>query len=109
VLDKEGAGLVAAGRARGVTLRRGGVRPGTSRWHGAVRPGASRWHVVAQLDVQPEAFGALGQQVAVGETHELAGELAGRDRKAELRPDAGRLAGGEGYAGKGRTQSLYST
>ena len=52
---------------------------------------------------------ALGQEVAIGETHELTGELAGRYCKAQLRPDAGRLAGGEGYAGKGRTQSLYST
>jgi hypothetical protein len=32
-----------------------------------------------------------------------------RNRKAELRPDASWLPGGEGYAGKGRTQSLFST
>ena len=77
--------------------------------HGALRHGASRRRVVAQLDAQAEAFRALSKQVPVGEAHELAGELAACDGEAQLRPDAGRLAGGEGYAGKGRTQSLYST
>ena len=83
-------------------------------WRGAVRRSAAlrvtlRWHVVAQLDAQAEAFRALGKQVPVGKAHELAGELAACDGEAQLRPDAGRLAGGEGYAGKGPTQSLYST
>jgi hypothetical protein len=82
VLNKEGAGLVATRCGR---------------------------FVVAQLNAQTEPFRALGEEVPVGETHELAGELAGRNRKAELRADASRLAGGEGYAGKGRTQSLFST
>jgi hypothetical protein len=83
VLNEKGAGLVAAGRGSRVVL--------------------------AELDVQAEAFRALSQQVPVGKTHELAGELAGRYGKAQFRPDTGRLAGGKGYAGKGRTQSLYST
>ena len=83
VLNEKGAGLVAAGL---------GSRA-----------------VLAELDIQPEAFRTLSQQVPVGETHELAGELAGRYCKAQLRSDTGRLAGGKGYAGKGRTQSLYST
>jgi hypothetical protein len=65
--------------------------------------------VLAEFNIQAEAFRALSQQVPVSETHELAGELAGRYGKAQFRPDTGRFAGGKGYAGKGRTQSLYST
>jgi hypothetical protein len=89
VLNKEGADFVRLVRARDGRI--------------------SRWYVVSQLNAQAEAFRALGEEVPVGKTHELAGELADRNRKAELRPDASRLAGGEGYAGKGRTQSLFST
>jgi hypothetical protein len=76
---------------------------------GLVAAGLGSRAVLAELDIQAEAFRTLSQQVPVGETHELAGELAGRYCKAQFRPDTGRLAGGKGYAGKGRTQSLYST
>jgi hypothetical protein len=65
--------------------------------------------VGAQLDVQAEALSALGEEVPVGEADELAGELAACDGEAKLRADAGRLARSERYAGKGCTQSLYST
>jgi hypothetical protein len=70
---------------------------------------AVRRLVLAELNIQAEVFRAVGQQVSVGETHELAGELAGRNCKAQFWPDTGRLAGREGYTRKGRTQSLYST
>jgi hypothetical protein len=65
--------------------------------------------VGSQLDVQAEARSSLGEQVPVGEADELAGELAACDGETKLRADAGRLARGERYAGKGCTQSLYST
>jgi hypothetical protein len=65
--------------------------------------------VGAQLDAQAEALSSLGEQVPVGETDELAGELAASDGEAKLRADAGRFARSERYAGKGCTQSLYST
>ena len=65
--------------------------------------------VRAQLDVQAEALGSLGEQVTVGEADELAGELAACDGEAKLRADPGRFARSERYAGKGCTQSLYST
>ena len=65
--------------------------------------------VRAQLDVQAEARSSLGEQVPVGEADELAGELATSDGEAKLRADAGRFARSERYAGKGCTQSLYST
>jgi hypothetical protein len=65
--------------------------------------------VGSQLDVQAEALSSLGEQVPVGEADELAGELAACDGEAKLRADAGRFARSERYAGKGCTQSLYST
>jgi hypothetical protein len=65
--------------------------------------------VGAQLDAQAEALSSLGEQVPVGEADELAGELAAGDGEAKLRADAGRFARSERYAGKGCTQSLYST
>ena len=55
--------------------------------------------VGAQLDVQAEALGSLGEQVTVGEADELAGELAACDGEAKLRADAGRFARSERYAG----------
>jgi hypothetical protein len=73
------------------------------------RPRHLGFVIGAQLDVQAEALSALGEEVPVGEADELAGELAAGDGEAKLRADAGRFAGGERYAGKGCTQSLYST
>jgi hypothetical protein len=87
VLDEEGAGLVAHGGPVG------GL--------GSV--------VGAQLEVYAETLSSLGEQAPVGEADELAGELAACDGEAKLRADAGRFARGERYAGKGCTQSLYST
>jgi hypothetical protein len=76
----------------------------------AVVPPRRRRSVVrAQLDVQAEALGSLGEQATVGEADELARELAACDGEAKLRADAGRFARSERYAGKGCTQSLYST
>lgn len=63
----------------------------------------------AQLYAQSEPVSTLGKQVTVGKADELARQLAARDGKAELRPDAGRLAGGQRDARQPGTQILYST
>jgi hypothetical protein len=74
-----------------------------------VRPRGLGSVVGAQRDIQAEPLSSLGEQVPVGEADELARELAACDGEAKLRADAGRFARSERYAGKGRTQSLYST
>ncbi len=65
--------------------------------------------VSAQPNVPTEVPGTLGEEVAVGKADQLAGQLTLRDSEAQLRSDAGRLAGGKRYARERGTQSLYST
>jgi hypothetical protein len=116
VLDEESAGLVAHGRRVGVricasrsTVLRAGALRSIVLGAAVVRSSDPGSAVRAQLDVQAEALSSFGEQVPVGEADELAGELAACDGEAKLRADAGRFARGERYAGKGCTQSLYST
>src|SRR5256886_11058841 len=47
--------------------------------------------VGAQRDRQAQLGGALTQQRAVGEAHQLTGQFLAGERQAQLRPDAGRL------------------
>ena len=51
--------------------------------------------IVAQLDVQAEAACALGEHVPIGQTDELAGQLAARNRQAQFRSDTGGLPRGQ--------------
>lgn len=74
-----------------------------------VRSRGLRSVVRAQLDVEAEALSSLREQGPVGEADQLAGELAACDGETKLRADAGRFARSQRYAGKGCTQSLYST
>jgi hypothetical protein len=112
MLDQKGAGFVLARSAVGVWVR--SVVPGSAvaEWLlGAVWGWfRSGWPCVrAQLDVPPETPPTLGEQVSVRETHQLAGQFPASDGQAELWPDAGGLAGCEGYARERRAQSFVST
>ena len=62
--------------------------------------------ISTESDRDPNSACALNQQLAVGKTNELTGQVGLRERKAQLRPDTCRLTRGQGDT---RGYDLYST
>jgi hypothetical protein len=49
-----------------------------------------------QVEVKSERRGARGEEIAVAEHHQARPPFAPREAEADIRPDTGRLAGGDG-------------
>jgi len=65
--------------------------------------------VSAHFHSQADQARALGQQIAIRKTDQLARQLAPGDGETQLRPDTGWLTRRERNAWQYRAQSLYST